>query len=238
MNRIFLRLTHVVILLCVLLGGCSRESRKLKERPDDIITTKACPTLYNSIMEQFPEYRNNEANQALLFDEDAEKHIVILKETAVYVSFISEGAGYSNTFGWYSYSASNPPTNASQIEKHILFPNVSEKILKQGDMLQINDAKFPAGTVIGFFLIAGGWEGGSINYEKPTLYTTYGLNPNGQQQHILFKQKDCGDVVLAFEDRLLSEGSDSDFNDIIFTVSDNSENLEVTTLDLSKVVRM
>jgi hypothetical protein len=44
--------------------------------------------------------------------------------------------------------------------------------------------------------------------------------------------------VLAFEDRMPGEGTDSDFNDIIFTVTDNRKELEVSSLDLSTVVRM
>jgi hypothetical protein len=189
-------------------------------------------------MDQFPEYKNNEANQALLFDKKAEKHVTLMQESDVYVTFISEGAGYSNTFGWYSYDSAAAPNDAAGLKLNVLFPNVNGRILKQGDMLRIGDGKFKAGTTIGFFLIVGGWENGSINYDKATLYTGYNLNPDGQQQHILFKQKDCGDVVLAFEDRLISEGSDSDFNDIIFTVTDNKEDKEVTRFDLRTVVRM
>jgi hypothetical protein len=105
-------------------------------------------------------------------------------------------------------------------------------------MLQLGDKTFPAGTVIGFFLIVGGWENGTINYDKLTLYTNYSLNPSAQQQHILFKQKDCGDVVLAIEDRVLGEGSDGDFNDIIFTVTDNRKDLEISNMDLRAVVQM
>jgi hypothetical protein len=238
MNRFMRKPSYVVILLCLLISGCSRESVRIKEIPDDIIHSKACPTLYGSIMEQFPEYKNNETNQELLFNTKAEKQVVLLQESEVYVSFISEGAGFSNTFGWYAYDSAAAPGSASEIKLNILFPVVSGMLLKQGDMLRLGNGKFKAGTVIGFFLIVGGWENKAINYNKLTLYTDHYLNPNGQQQHILFKQKDCGDVVLAFEDKVLGEGSDADFNDIIFTVTDNRKDLEVATFDLRTVVRM
>lgn len=239
MNKSIFRLSYLFILFCVMISvGCSREGRRIKERPDNIIASKACPTLYTSIMDQFPEYRNNETGQALLFDAKAQKRIILTKESDVYVSFISEGAGYSNTFGWYAYDSANAPTSVSGLKLEVLFPNVSGRILNQGDMLKLGSGKFKKGTVIGFFLIVGGWEHGTINYNKLTLFTDYNLNPNGAQQHILFKQKDCGDVVLAFEDKLLNEGSDSDFNDILFTVSDNRRDLEVTGFSLSAVVKM
>ena len=237
MNKVIFKLSYFLILICLVWSGCSRDSGRIKEKPE-VIPTKPCPTLYGSIMDQFPEYKNNEANQALLFDAKAEKHVVLLKSTEIYAAFIAEGAGYKNTFGWYSYDSANAPTSTSQLKLNVLFPNVSGHILNQGDMVKLQDGKFNAGTVIGFFLIIGGWENGTINYDKLTLYTDYNLNPGGQQQHILFKQKDCGDVVLAFEDKLMSEGSDADFNDIIFTVTDNRTELEVSTFDLRTVVRM
>lgn len=227
-----------VILLSLLVGGCSREDGRIKQVPDDIIKQKACPTLYNSILEQFPEYKNNENTQELLFNPEAGKEILLTKESEVYAAFISEGAGFSNTFGYYTYNKNNPPATREDLDLQVLFPSVSENHLEQGDMLQLGEGTFPAGTVIGFFLIVGGWENGTINFEKTTLYTDFNLNPAGQQQHVLFKQKDCGDVVLAFEDRLLNESSDADFNDIIFTVTDNRDNLEVTRFDLSKVIQM
>jgi hypothetical protein len=189
-------------------------------------------------MDQFPEYKNNESKQKTLFDVKAQKHIVLLKESEVYAAYIAEGAGYSNTFGWYAYDSASPPSDPSKLELHVMFPHVSDRILKQGDMVQLGNKKFPPKTVIGFFLIIKGWANGSINYNGQTFYTDFELNPSGQQQHILFKQKDCGDMVLAFEDQLLTEGGDADFNDIIFTVTDNREDLEVSSLDLRRVIRM
>jgi hypothetical protein len=189
-------------------------------------------------MEQFPEFKNNETKQEVLFAESVKKRIVLLKESEVYVSFISEGAGYNNSFAYYAYDSTSRPSNGSDLKLEILFPSVSGKHLKQGDMLQLGTGKFKAGTVIGFCLIVGGWENKAVNYDKQKLYTDYQFNPNGQQQHVLFKQKDCGDVVLAFEDKVLTEASDTDFNDIIFTVTDNRHELEVSNFDLRAVIRM
>jgi hypothetical protein len=113
---------------------------------------------------------------------------------------------------------------------------VSNRVLKQGDRLQIGDGKFPAGTIIGFFLIINGWEQGAVKFDRETFYTDFALNTDGQQQHVLFQQKELGDIVLTFEDELTSQESDEDFNDIIFTVTDNKENKEVTNFDLTNVV--
>jgi hypothetical protein len=237
MKSIF-KTSHVVFLLIVLISGCRREAVGIKEVPDNIIPTKPCPTLYTSIMEQFPEFKNNEDKQEVLFAESVKKRIVLLKESEVYVSFISEGAGYNNSFGYYVYDSASVPASASNIQINVLFPSVTNKKLNQGDMLQLGNSKFPAGTVIGFVLIVGGWENQTVNMDKLKLFTDFQFNPNGQQQHVLFKQKDCGDVVLAFEDKMLTESSDADFNDIIFTVTDNRNELEVSAFDLRSVIRM
>jgi hypothetical protein len=107
---------------------------------------------------------------------------------------------------------------------HVLFPDVSHTVLKPGNRLKLGEGKFAAGTVIGFFLIVGGWQDGTIDYDKPKIYTDQKFNPNQAQQHILFEEKTCGDMVLAFEDLAGDPAtSDQDFNDILFTVSDNND---------------
>jgi hypothetical protein len=116
---------------------------------------------------------------------------------------------------------------------------VSNEVLKQGDMLRVGDGPFEAGTVIGFFLISRGWEDGIVDYTKRTIYTNTGWNRNDYQQHVLFKEGECGDIVLGFEDRFLDmQDCDFDYNDIIMTIADNSEQLETTSFDLSKLVVM
>jgi hypothetical protein len=105
-------------------------------------------------------------------------------------------------------------------------------------MLKLGDGKFPAGTVIGFFLIIKGWESGEVHYDRETFYTNFELNTDDQQQHILFKQKDLGNIILSFEDILTTQASDNDFNDILFMVTDNVENKPVTKLNIDSVVEL
>jgi hypothetical protein len=228
----------LLFIAVLIFNGCSNDIPDPRTKAAEIIPSKPCPTLYQNILDQFPEYTNNEANWALLFDENAEKQIRLFKESEVYVTFIAEGAGYSNSFGWYSYPSSQTPSDANSLKLNIVFPNVNKKVLNEGDMVQLGKEKFPAGTVVGFFLILRGWENGTVNESKPKLYTDYQLNPNEQQQHILYKEKDCGDIVLGFEDKQIGVDSDNDFNDVLFTISDNKENLDVTSFDLRKMIRM
>jgi hypothetical protein len=215
-------------------ASCERQGG-IQERPDDIVATGERLALFQEIMADFPESKNVKTAKPELFEAATRKEIVLKNESDVYVTFISEGASLSNTFGWYSYQPASKPTSTSQIQMNILFPHVSKRILRQGDRLRLGESKFPAGTVIGFFLIIDGWEAGEIHYDRQTFFTDLALNPNGEQQHVLYKHKELGDIVLSFEDVLSSTASDKDFNDIIFTVTDNTNEEEVTNFDITGV---
>jgi Domain of unknown function (DUF4114) len=227
-----------IVLAFIVVLGCVPDYDIVKERPDDIIDTKPCKTLYRSIIAMFPEYKNNRDTHKALFSDTVLKQIVLTKETDVYLTFIAEGAGYSNSFGYYTYNKNASIQNESEIEKNLIFPNVSDRILNQGDMLKLEGGPFPAGTVIGFFLVFQGWDQGSVNFDKPIAYTNYNLNAGGHQQHIFFKQKDCGDYVLAFEDQPLEDNADFDFNDMIFTVADNQDEHETSSFELKDLPQL
>ena len=221
-------------LLIVLALGACHENAVNKERPDNIIDTIPCPTLYARILELFPE--NIEITRQVLFSDSAQKKVELINDTEVYVTYINEGAGYRNSVAWYSYNKNAPPTSADQLDLHILFPDVSSDVLQPGNRLKLQDGKFSAGTIIGFVLVINGWQG-KVDFNKTKLYTDYQFNPNKRQQHILFQEKTCGALVLAFEDNTsVSDLNDADYNDIIFTVEDNNTSLENTSFNETGLV--
>ena len=114
---------------------------------------------------------------------------------------------------------------------------------------QLGAAKLKAGTVIGFFLIVGGYHNEGVYFKKPTFYTDTNWNANGEKQHVLYRENECGSIVVGFEDKA-SSTADKDYNDIIFMVSDNTTNTETnvdiedsfnhevkTTIDNSKTIK-
>lgn len=221
------------LLLVLLFAACSDNDLD-GQRPDNIIESEPCPTLFARILELFPE--NVEVSQSALFSDTVQKRVELIKESEVYVTYLAEGAGFRNSVAWYSYSVFNPPTAGSQLDLHVLFPDVSSDILTPGNRLKLQDEKFPKGTVIGFVLIINGWQG-KVDFDKPKLYTDYDLNANKRQQHILFMEKTCGELVLAFEDNMsLSDTADADYNDIIFTVADNNVNNLNTSFNQDGIV--
>lgn len=219
--------------LIVLINGC-RHNLPIDQVPDDVIESVPCPTLYSRILELFPEHITVQHEQ--LFSAGVQKQIVMTKESELYVTYLSEGAGYRNTFGWYTYDKNSPPTSAADIKLNVLFPDVSRFVLEPGYRLKIGDGTFKTGSVVGFFLIVDGWQEGFIEYDRPKVYTDFKFNPDGKQQHILFQEKTCGDIVLAFEDLPINGSTDGDFNDILFTVSDNNSEKVNTSFETTNIV--
>lgn len=227
-----------IILIFAVFTSCKKEEDKIKEVPDDIIRVKMDTVLYPRIIELFPDESNSVNNLPFLFTDTVQKRIVLTKESEVYVIFIAEGALFKNTLGWYSYQYGNPPTSTSEIEKNILFSNLSAEgdggLLKEGDMVKLGTDTFPAGTVISFFLISNGWNDGTIDYSKPTYYTDYAFNYSEHQQHVFFREKKGGSLVLAFEDCDYYD-ADKDFNDILLNVTDNKDGFKIISFDLEKI---
>jgi len=210
------------------------------ERPANIIPSEVRIETLARIAALLPERIDLRTSLPQLFEQNTEKRILLTQESEVYVTYVDEGASYENSFGYYTYNINNLPIDTTMIELNLLFPHVNEYILKQGDMLQVGNSKFPAGTVIGFFLIVKGWENKMVNYNKQTIYTDVYLNKGKTQQHVLFKLNNFGDVILGFEDIFENAPGyhDFDFNDIVFTVSDNKDNVEVRKFNLTSVIKL
>jgi hypothetical protein len=207
--------------------------------PDEIIPTEPCPTLLESIKLMFPESQNAQSLHPYLFQEDAGRNVITEQETNVYITFVWEGAGWKNTFGYYAYPVDNPPTSIAELEKMVVFPNVSMVGegggLEPGDMVQLGTGTFPANTVIGFYLVAQGWANGQLVDGVYTHYTDIEFNPHGIQQHLLFIENGCQDLVLTFEDIRLPQG-DKDYNDIILVIKDNPDQLPNTRFNTEGII--
>jgi LruC domain-containing protein len=140
------------------------------------------------------------------------------------LSFLHEGTAQQHTLGFYAYQTNNPPQSVDDIEYFtIVFPNLSfvdnEAGLSVGNRVQLGE--FSAGTSLGWFVFVDGWTGSSINQDAKTIYSNADFNPGGElnRQSIYFYDSVNDRVVLGFEDHECSGESDSDFNDVLFTVN-------------------
>ncbi len=153
----------------------------------------------------------------------------------VLVSFLHEGAGYRNTFGFFSYDPDQPPTSHDQVDAaKVLFPNTSLTGsgggLKSGSSIflgEIDPATDQAG--LGFWLAANGWSSGrGRGYNGHHFYTLSDLNPEStatDRKHIVMLGEEV-DLArntrrfwLGFEDiRLDYSYSDKDYNDLVIQI--------------------
>ena len=161
------------------------------------------------------------------------KTSVSLKDSAaVWVTYITEGAGYRNALGYYAYPTNNPPQTAADIAQlKVVFPNVSfigsGGGLKTGDKVLLGN--FPAGTTISWFLVPDGWTPyfnvvREQNSSLPIHYSTSSFNTfttSSYRNHVaVLADPNRELVLLGFED-LNRPGGDNDFNDAVFYVTAN-----------------
>ncbi len=197
------------------------------ETPGDAVSVETQEMISNSLPESYPVPDYNPHYITSGYDTD----VILESKADVWVTFISEGAGYRNVLGFYTYDVNNPPLMAPEPEDiTIIFPNASA--LGSGGGLQVGDKVkigcFEAGTGIGWVLLANAWNSGtsSVSYGLWQLHSNPDYNPeaNAELRHhnVLLHDSDNERVILGFEDIRRDYGScDNDFNDAIFYVTAN-----------------
>jgi len=175
-------------------------------------------------------------NEAFITDDDGST-IHLTEEAEVFITFIHEGAGYRNSFGYFVFDPENPPTTPADVSEVIVFPNLSYPHMTNGHRLSIGT--FPADTHIGFFIAANGfwWDTGVKPYAVPYYYSLQGLNPEAdpslRQHTVTLYDDEVSEVIIGFEDLPRTWG-DNDFNDAVFSVKSTPANA-ISSLNLVSI---
>jgi len=167
---------------------------------------------------------------------------IIINETAeAFVTFYSEGAGYRNTLGYYTYEGDtrrNIPASIDDLRNEgvIIFPNTS--FLYSGGKMSYGQSvslgELAEGTKVIFFIVSNGWMGNGIR-QTDWIFSSYSaLNleydansnkevPNHKHVALLWSNVGPGNILLmGFEDILRTHnGCDHDYNDVLFSFSTN-----------------
>ena len=170
--------------------------------------------------ESHPEYLDPSTQQNLKLDENAQ----------VWLTFVTEGAGYRNALGFIDYPNNNPPQNSSEVgDKTIILPNAS--LYNDGGGMNAGDTvylgQFAAGTTLGWFLVADGWGGRyyNVSTNAPVYYSLPHLNPESNPAHkqhsVMVYDSEYERFMIGFEDLNRDSGSDDDFNDLVFFLTVN-----------------
>lgn len=197
------------------------------ESPGDIVSIETLQMIDDSLPENYPVPTYNPQYITSGYETD----IKIQSKADIWVTFVSEGAGYRNVLGFYTYPLDNPPTQKpSKEDITIIFPNVSALGsgggLKVGDKVKIGT--FEAGTGIGWVLLANAWDSRNVKVGNGhwQLFSNISFNPEANEElrhhNVLLADPDNERVILGFEDiRRDYSSCDNDFNDAIFYVTAN-----------------
>lgn len=194
--------------------------------------------ILNTFLYALPEGSKANIDHPEYFPSD-EPEITIDKKAEAFVTFYSEGAGYKNTLGFYTYDGDTGralPTSVDELKEHgkIIFPNTS-LVYSGGEMyygLTVSLGEFEANTKFIFFVISNGWTGSGIRNTNWIFSTKSDLNleydenstldvPNHKHVALLWSNIGEGNILLmGFEDILRTHnGCDHDFNDVLFSFS-------------------
>ncbi len=162
------------------------------------------------------------------FSLDYDHNLHLSDACDVWVTFVSEGAGYRNVLGFYTYPTGSAPQSPDDIDSiTIIFPNVSFHGsgggLYAGNKVHIG--QFPPNTTISFALMANGWRNGTVTDGNWVVYSQRELNPesdpNLQQHSVLLSDNGRDLMLLGFEDLRRDGSCDHDFNDAVFYITAN-----------------
>lgn len=191
--------------------------------------------LLKEINASLPERKNGVLVHPEYLSTSVPTNLNIVKPSDVWITFVSEGADYRNTLGYYTYPTNTPPQKASDIKNvHIILPNASLKGARgEGNMMmgdKVYIGTFDANTSVGFVLISNAYNSdGSISYNNLKYYSNEELNPEPitndvtiRRHNVLLHNLTDKTFLIGFEDikRDLSS-CDNDFNDLVFYAQAN-----------------
>ena len=196
-----------------------------------------------------PEYIHLPVSHPQYFQNNNANH-VLREPCEVWVTFVHEGAGWTNALGYYTYKSGTTPASAAALtDLTLIFPNASYSGsgggLTSGNKVQLlyldPETKlytnvFPAGVTVGWFLVAQGWNSSNKTVGNGT-YKHYSddsfnieTNADLKKHAVLLFDANLKLFLLGFEDTKRDAGSDDDFNDAVFYTTVNP----ITAVDLSE----
>ena len=195
------------------------------EVPGDNLTTQ----FLSDVNASFPESRPVPTYNPQYLATGNQMDVVLDDISDVYVTFVTEGAGYRNVLVYYVYDSNTPPAVPSDVDSlFVVFPNASFSGsgggMYAGDKVHLG--RLPAGKTISWALVANGWNtNGSLNLGAPVYYSDPALNTIesnvSRRQHSVQLLDNSRQLLLnGFEDLPRSgNSSDDDFNDLMFYVT-------------------
>jgi len=208
--------------------------------PNFLVTSDVITALLKSkINASLPEYQSVPTTNPQFLANPQAANITLIDSCEVWATFVTEGAAWLNTLGYFYYPTNTPPSTVAQISKRIvMFPNASlggfggsmaegykVKLKYFNDKTGLWSEVFPPNVTIGWFLIASGYKNNTVTNGSYWDYSIDVLNDATikPQQNIILWDRTEEKMIIGFEDqkRIPSIKGDQDFNDAIFYATFN-----------------
>ena len=199
--------------------------------PRDVVSSQ----MINDIWSALPSMVSVATSHPTWLDDNLSRRTLLLTQTAdVYVTFLTEGAGYRNTLFYYRYNKNYPPASASAIDSlFVVYPNAS--LINSGGGLLTGDrvylGRFGPDTVIAYGIAANGFNisNATVGGGDWLFYANKNFNPETntslRQHMVMLYDAPSGKYIMGFEDIIRSaSGCDHDFNDVLFYTTSNPAN--------------
>lgn len=192
-------------------------------KPNYLVTKDVVSTnLLSFVSTTIPERTDLRQSHPELLSSQAIADIRITQSSDVFITFLSQGSGLTNTFGYYTYPTTSAPASAKDIKKIVyVFPNAGQgTTLQAGDKVKLG--RFEPGTSVGFVLLNAAWDPVTkqINTKAVHFCSNDVLNPEvdpALKKHaVLINYTTENKVVIGFEDLNRTRNDcDHDFNDLV-----------------------
>lgn len=201
------------------LGGFDTNGRPNYLMQPDVVSSSLLAYINNTL----PNQSDLRTTNPSLLTTKAIADIAITSQSDVMITFVSTGAGATNTFAFYTYPTNQPPATTKDIKTiTYVFPSSgANTTLQRGDKVKLGT--FTAGTSIGFVLLAKGWDPVTKNINNKVVHFCSNdvlnpeVNPGLKKHAVLIDYPQENKVLIGFEDLDRTDGKcDHDFNDVVF----------------------
>jgi hypothetical protein len=185
---------------------------------NDIISS----ALLSYIDSTLPDRKNLTLRHPELFLSTATPDIVVTQPSDIYVTFVSQGSGLTNSIAFYTYPTNQPPASADDVKTiTYVFPNAGHLTpLAPGNKVKIGN--FAAGTSVGFLIMENGWDLITKQLDVNVVHfcTDDVLNPEVdptlKRHAVLLNYTPENKDLISFEDTNRTDPNcDNDFNDVV-----------------------
>ncbi len=201
------------------LGGYDSSGKPDYLLPKDTISANLL-SFINSMLSNGVDLRTTHPE---LLESAAIADIKVTTPSDIYMTFVSQGSGFTNSIAFYTYPTNQPPASTKDITTiTYAFPNAGNYTpLQPGDKVKLG--RFNAGTSVGFVLLQSAWNTTSAKLDSNVVHFCSNdtlnpeIDPNLKRHAVLINYVPENKVLIGFEDTDRTRPScDNDFNDVVF----------------------